>query len=241
VTVQVVVPFRGGCPHRERAWHFVRERYASIHPDWDVVEAPAPEGPWSKGAAVKPAVRGCDAEIVIQADADVWSDGLERAVYAVICGQAEWAVPHRMVHRLSEVGTEAVLEGKDWRELADGPHLHGDRFYAQRPYEGLWGGGIVVARRSVMLDCPIDSRFQTWGQEDEAWALALQCLYGKGWRGKADLVHLFHPPAERENRRYGSKAGRALHGRYRKARRDPEQTRALIAEAEEESWVSTAC
>jgi hypothetical protein len=228
--VAVVVPFRGGCPHRERAWHWVRERYRSVHPEWEVIEAPAPEGPWSKGGALNPAIRGCDAQIVIQADADVWCDGLERAVYALVCGQASWAMPHKMVHRLGEKGTAAILAGAEWREQKD---------LAQRPYPGLWGGGILAARRDVLVDCPMDSRFQTWGQADESWAIALRCLYGKGWRGTADLVHLFHPPAERESRRHGSKASRALHGRYRKARRDPEQMRALIAEAEEDSWAST--
>jgi hypothetical protein len=230
--VAVVVPFRGGCPYRERAWEWVQARYVEHHPDWEVIEAPAPEGPWSKGAAVNPVVGECEAEIVIQADADVWCNGLERAVYALVCGQASWAMPHRLVHRLGEEGTAAVLGGTEWRVQTD---------FAQRPYEGLWGGGVLVARREVLVDCPIDTRFQTWGQEDESWALALHCLYGKGWRGTADLVHLFHPPADRENRRYGSKAGRALYARYRKARRDPEQMRALIAEAEEDSWASTAC
>jgi hypothetical protein len=223
--VQVVVPYRsGGCPHRERAWRWVRERYAEHHPDWEVVEALAPDGPWSKGGAVNPVVQECDAEIIIAADADVWCDGLERAVYAVICGQAEWGMPHRLVHRLGEEGTAAVFDGADWREQTD---------LAQRPYEGFWGGGILVARRSVFFDCPIDPRFRSWGQEDESWALALHCLHGKGWRGQADLVHCWHPPAERLNRRYGSKENRALYGRYRRSRRDPKQMRALLQEARE--------
>lgn len=222
MSVVVVVPFRGGCPYRERAWEWVQARYAEHHPGWEVIEALAPEGPWSKGAAANPAVRECGAEIVIQADADVWTDGLERAVYAVICGQAEWAVPHRLVHRLGEGATEAVLGGANWQEQAD---------LAQRPYEGFWGGGVVVGRRSVFLDCPIDPRFQTWGQEDESWALALSCLRGKGWRGTADLIHLWHPPAERQNRRYGSRESRALHSRYRRARREPKRMRALLEEA----------
>lgn len=218
----VVVPFRGGCTYRERAWDWVRSCYAEHHPDWELIDAPAPEGPWCKGAAVNQAVRECDAEIVIQADADVWCDGLERAVYALVCGKASWAVPHRLVHRLGESATTAVLQGAEWRGQSD---------LAQRPYEGLWGGGIVVARREALLDCPIDPRFQTWGQEDESWALALHCLYGKGWRGTADLVHLFHPPQERLSRRRGSRESWALRQRYHAARRSPDAMRALLEEA----------
>lgn len=153
-SVSVVVPFRGGCPYRERAWEWVQARYVEHHPDWEVIEAPAPEGPWSKGAAVNPVVRECDAEIVIQGDADVWCDGLERAVYAVICGQAEWAVPHRLVHRLGEGATSAVLAGANWWEQTD---------LAQRPYPGILGGGFVVAPKEVIRSIPIDVRFSGWG------------------------------------------------------------------------------
>jgi hypothetical protein len=102
VSVAVIVPFRGGCPHRQRAWQWVREQYISTHPDWEVVEASAPRGPWCKGAAVTPAVETSEAEIVIVADADVWCDGLERAVYAIICGQAAWTMPHTEVLRLNQ-------------------------------------------------------------------------------------------------------------------------------------------
>lgn len=103
---------------------------------------------------MNPAVRECDAEIVIQADADVWCDGLMRAVYAVICGQAEWAVPHRLVHRLGEEATAAVLDGADWRVQTE---------LAQRPYPGVLGGGFVVARKGVIQSIPLDVRFSGWG------------------------------------------------------------------------------
>lgn len=223
--VQVVVPFRGGCPHRERAWRWVQERYRSIHPEWEVVEAPAPEGPWCKGAAINPAVEASEAEIVIQADADCWTDGLADAVAAVEAGAA-WAVPHSKVFRLSEQGTEAVLGGADWKAAyrAEGGAV-------QRPYEGFLGGGFVVARPDVLRAAPIDLRFRSWGNEDESHALGLNALFGAPWRGEADLLHLWHPQPPRLNRRRGSKESWDLRCRYFKVRNDPDAMRALLEEA----------
>lgn len=220
MAVAIVVPFRGGCPHREQAWGWVQAHYAEHHPDWDLIDAPAPDGPWSKGAAVNPVVERCEAGIVIQADADVWCDGLERAVYAVACGLAAWSIPHALVHRMSEDGTAAVATGADWR----------DQPLAQEPYRGIEGGGVVVARREVFCSAPLDRRYVGWGQEDESQAIALRTLWGDPWRGEADLLHLWHPPQERYTRRRGSPQGWALRGRYRAARDDPAAMAALIEE-----------
>lgn len=219
MSVCVILPRAGDCPHRERAWEWVQARYVEQHPDWQIVEAHGPE-PWCKGAAVNPAVEATDAEIVVVADADVWCDGLERAVYAIACGEANWGMPHRQVHRLDETGTAAVLAGESWkRQPLD-----------QRPYQGVWGGGIVVGRREVLLEAPLDCRFQSWGQEDQSWAVALHCLAGRGWRGAADLVHLFHPPQQRLTRARGSTQSWQLYRRYCKTRNDPAAMKALIEE-----------
>jgi hypothetical protein len=230
--VAVVVPWRPRCRHREAAWEYVQGLYAEHCPDWQVIEARAPDGPWCKAAAAHPAIESADAEVVIVADADVWCDGLERAVMAVVCGRASWAMPHKKVHRLSEAGTAAVLAGERWED---------QRRLEQRAYEGVWGGGIVVAQRDVLLDARLDPRFRSWGQEDTSWALGLQCLYGKGWRGDAPLIHFWHPPQDRLTRQKGSEEGWELYRRYRQARRDPDKMRALISEGvEEEPWPSIA-
>lgn len=152
MSVAVVIPYGGECEHRKRAWGSLRERYGTHHPDWQLVEAEAPRGPWSKGAAVNPAVESCDADVLILADADVWTDGLPEAVAQVEAG-APWAIPHTLVHRLSEVGTAAALDGADWREQP----------IDQAPYRGIPGGGVVVAPREVIHSIPLDVRFTGWG------------------------------------------------------------------------------
>lgn len=223
MTVTVVLPWRGGCAHRTRALGWVMSRYAQHHPNWPVFVATAPDesGPWSKARAAMPAIEAADDGIVVLADADVWTDGLADAVAAVESGAYGWAVPHRLVWRLTEGGTDAVLAGADWR---------GQRL-AQRQYPGVLGGGIVVASRETLLTAPLDPRFEGFGQEDQSLALALDTLGGDMWRGDADLVHCWHPPQDRMDRKYGSPRSAGLHDRYRQASGDPAAMRELIAEA----------
>jgi hypothetical protein len=98
-----------------------------------------------------PAVARSTADIVVVSDADVWCD-LTEAIEAVKCG-APWAKPHRDVYRLSEAGTEAFYSGADYRDLP----------LDREVYRGVAGGGVVVARREVILSIPLDSRFTGWG------------------------------------------------------------------------------
>jgi len=198
----------------------VQRLYLERHPDWRVVEAPASDGPWCKGAALAPVIEDCDAAIVVQADADVWTDGLGKAVSAVEDG-APWAIPHLLVHRLSEDGTAAMLAGKAWK----------DQPLDQRPYRGIQGGGIVVATSDVMRAVPVDSRFTAWGQEDECHAAALNALVGPPWRGDAVLWHCWHPPQPRMTRRRGSRESWELRKCYMQARKDPCAMSALIEES----------
>lgn len=167
-----------------------------------------------------PALRSSTAEVAVIADADVWTDGIERAIRALVCGMAEWAVPHRRVLRLSEASTDQLLEtGHPGEEL--------DR----RAYEGRLGGGIVIARREALLSVPMDRRFEGWGSEDEAFGVALETILGPCWRGNADLLHLFHPPEPRITRRIGSQENWDLYRRYARTYGQPERMKELLKEA----------
>lgn len=223
--VEVRVPWRPAGPDRGRAWGFVNRFYAENHPTWPVHTALAPAGDWSKGRALSPAVERSIADIIVVADGDVVTDRLTEAVKAVQDG-ANWACPHELVHRLDAEGTDRLIAGDNSRPT-----------YQQKPYRGVLGGGIVVARREVIISTPLDRRFIGWGlsgQEDMAWAVALQCLHGAPWRGTADLWHLWHPLPERLTRKYGNDGGRRLYRRYLKCRNDPAAMRALIEEGRHE-------
>lgn len=215
--VECVVPFTGDCPYRRAAWDWVRER----------LPYPARTGscevPWIKARAVMPAIEASDAEIVIVHDADVFCPSLPDAVRAVQEG-APWAVPHRGVHRLTEMASEVYMARGELEGLT----------MDEKVSLGMIGGGIVVGRREVLLDVPLDPRFVGWGQEDHAWGLALATLHGQPWRptSYSPLVHLWHPPQERMTRRSGSPASKDLVNRYAQALDRPDRMRALLKEAE---------
>jgi len=216
-SVAVLIPWAGSCPHREAARQHVRAWYAANFPEWKIHWGESGEGPaWCKAQAVAFALCETNAKILVVADADCIAPGLGEAVRQVSEG-APWAVPHRLVHRFSQGATARILAGEDpsgWpRERA---------LYDQMPYPGYEGGGIVVLRRDVYEQLPLDPRFMGWGQEDEAWATALSRVHGKPWRRTNEpLWHLWHPPQKRMSRSTGSHAGRALLAHYRKLY-DPE-------------------
>lgn len=226
MSVEVVVPWRSGCEHRERSWKWLSERWAKTHPDFRINRCEALRGAqggaWVKARAVMPGIEASGAEVVIVADADVWSDDFAGAVDAVRSGEAAWALPHKAVWRLSQAATDQLLAGADPVDLD----------LDERAYLGVRGGGAVVARREALLEVPLDPRFIGWGQEDHSWGMALHVLLGRPWISKAWLLHLWHPPQERFDRRFGSPAGRELWKRYGLAARlGPEAMRDLLKEA----------
>jgi hypothetical protein len=211
----VVVPWRPGDAHREAAWSWVRSRYEAEHPTWQVVPGTC-TGPWVKAHAVADALTRTDADRILIADADCWSNRLAWALDQL----DEWpyAIPHHTVYRLTEAATAAVLAG--------GP-LGGET--TQHPYKGYAGGGFLALHRDLYEQVPLDPRFVGWGQEDQAWHLALRRIAGHGPRGRADLWHLFHPPQPRLSRQTGSEASAALLHRYQRAN-TAEKMADLIAE-----------
>lgn len=215
MAVAVVVPCRLEDDHRRAAWSWVRNRYAEHHPDWEVVTGTC-TGPWVKAHAVADALAKTDADRLLIADADCWSDGLRKAVDGL--DEWPWAIPHHLVHRLTEAATAAVLAG--------GP-LEGPT--TQQPYKGYPGGGFLALHRDLYERVPLDPRFIGWGQEDSAWYQALRRIAGAGWRGRADLWHLWHEPQPRMSRQLGSEASGELLHRYQMAS-TPEKMAALIAE-----------
>lgn len=196
--IAVLIPFANGTPWRRRALQHVMAWYSDHLENARILIGNSPE-PWCKAQAVAAALAKTNGEpIVVIADADCLVPGLPEAVRAVRNGVA-WAMPHLKVYRFGTQATERIY-------LGDEPgSLTGRRiWYDQEPYKGYEGGGVTVLRRDVYLDCPLDPGFIGWGQEDEAWALALNGLYGPPARGTAPLYHLWHEKPARKTRYVGS-------------------------------------
>ncbi|MCC9712074.1 hypothetical protein E4N62_46835 [Streptomyces sp. MNU76] len=222
LTVSVIVPWRPDGAEREAAWAWARARWHERFPGWQIVTGTPPDGVWCKAAAVAAALPDATGDVLVLADADVWCEGVLQAV-TVIAEGAPWAIPHHRVYRLAPESTRTVLEGAP----LGGP-------LAQRAYPGFAGGGMTVLPRATYERIPLDARFTGWGQEDEAWAIALACLAGTPWRGTAPMWHLWHPPQPRLTRRWGSDESLALWELYHRARLDPHAMRAVLAGATRE-------
>lgn len=210
--IAVLIPFGNGTPWRKRALEHVMS--------WYVSELEKPRillgfggQPWCKAQAVAEAVAKSSEPVVVIADADCITPGLKQAVRAVQQGAAEWAVPHLKVYRMGQQATRAIFDG------AHPGSLTGKTVWLdQAPYKGYEGGGITVMRRETYLDCPLDPAFRGWGQEDEAWAMALNGLHGAPWRGRAPLYHLWHEKPPRVSRYAGSAESVARLWEYKEAR-----------------------
>lgn len=230
-SVNVVIPWRPGCGHREAALRYVVGRWAELGYDCTLGEYEG-EGRWCKALAVQRGIDATDREFLIIADADVWCDGMQDLVKSLLRG-SPWVVPHRMVHRLSQDATMRVLAG----EAEPNSRMPLDVLKSRthplgRPYVGRLGGGIVGLPRRIWDECPLDQRFKGWGHEDESWALALEHLYGPANRHDARLWHLWHPPQERIAWGLGSVASDELFKRYHMAatNRDRSEMRSLLDE-----------
>lgn len=220
IMVSVLIPLSGNCPYRTAAWRYVHAWYRQHHPDFQVVCGVVPSTlPWCKATAVSAAACQAEGEVYVIADADCFSPSLDQAVSAVH-NDWQWAMPHYTVNRLSKDATYQVYQGHDPAKFP-----RNRQWYAQLPYVGFPGGGITVVRRQVYEQAPLDPRFVGWGQEDEAWALALRSLYGRPWRpSRSPLWHLWHPPQRRMTRSVGSERSRDMLRQYKEARTKQQMT-----------------
>lgn len=223
IDCSIVIPYRPDTPQREAIYRWCR-RYWQAR-GYTVVTGRCLAGPWIKAKAVAAAMARVKTPWVAVADADILISDLEWACHGLEREGRRWAVPHWMVYRLRSDATALLLEVPPETEYPmAGIGLH----FADLPYPGHIGGGLVVLQTDDYYQVPLDPRFEGWGHEDDAWGMALQVLLGPPWRGDAPLYHLWHPPQARPSRAYGSEASQALYAQYRQARRDREQFRALV-------------
>lgn len=219
--IAVVIPYRPDGGQRDRLLAWTSQRYAEALPDVPVVLGDCnPDRPFNRAEGIVTGALRVDADVLIVADGDCWSDGIFDAIEQVRSG-TPWAVPHLRLHRLTEQATERVLAGGRPEDQDD---------YAERPYKGHAAGTLLVIPRSTLLDVPPDVRMTGWGQEDDAWALALRGLVGKPWRGEEPCWHLWHAPQPRRDRGVGNETNLALYRRYKACRYDPVRMRALVEE-----------
>lgn len=227
--VTVVIPFAGNDPDRLAARTWTMRQYMTRHRGWHITtSAPGdPDEPWSKAVAVRRILDAVEPEgILVIADADVFCQGIEISTGSIkLQGRyCQWSMPHNLVCRFTRKATERILAGAEpWTQLGDGNTEQG-------LYKGFEGGGITVLTRSLYEQVPLDPRFVGFGQEDEAWGLALRTMAGVPSQGTQPLYHLYHTPQPRIDRHWGSVASRELYDRYAVASGNAEKMREILDE-----------
>ena len=217
MSVDIIIPTAGDCPHRAAALTYVARRWIDLDVSVKIGEM---EGPWSKAVAVADALERSTADVIVIHDSDSWADDTVPAIESVQ-GGASWACPFLMVKRLRANVTDNVYGGAP---------LGGALM--KTPHRAVPGGGIVVITRDLYDRVPLDPRFVGWGHEDEAWGAALRAIAGPAVCFTGDLWHLWHPPAEKSHTPE-RRENRALRARYMKARRSADDMRQIVAEARE--------
>lgn len=215
MTVSVLIPWRATDEWRTRALAWTTERYRSF--GWEIVLGRC-SGPWCKPAAVADAERRSHGDVLVVADADVWTESIEQAVHDVGSGLHAWIAPGQRVIRLNGEGTEQVYNGEPF----------GSRLRRERFHRFVVGGGVTVIDREVYRDVPLDPLFVGWGGEDIAWGWALRTLVHPAVQYRSILWHLWHPPAEDNGNANAVTEARA--GAYRDALSSRSAMRALIEE-----------
>jgi len=221
--IRVVIPFGGDDPHRQASLDWLTGHLPELLPSATVTVGRC-DGVWSKAVAVANAISPdwSDGDVLVVHDADVWIPTLPAVLQFL--GTHGWVVPHLGVHRMNEALSARVLAGDvSFDEL-------GRDNWDQPPYLGIVGGGCVALTVASYRLCPLDPRFEGWGQEDESWGYALQRIHGTPWRGSQQLYHFWHPHPRRRSRQTGSVEGEQLKMRYRAARSDRTRMERLLAE-----------
>lgn len=227
--ISFIIPYRSdGTKERERSFRFVYGELALYFPDAEIIVADN-DGPFSRAAARNEGAKSATGELLGFVDADSWVR--PQQLDALISHERFVSIksgpmfPYSRYYALSELGTEEFFKGamRPWEVeyVFPGPDP------IDRP--PAVGGVIAVRREDFDLVNGYDERFRGWGEEDRAFAFALETLVGPLMRVEGDLYHLWHPAPESE--RFDGPhfaANRALGDRYRVAAGDRDAMRSII-------------
>jgi hypothetical protein len=222
VTVAVVMPWRGGDPERERHHTAVRSYLRQLLPHAVHLDADSGHQPFSRDGTRNYGVRLAErhaADVVVLCDADTLVEAapLHAAINAAPDGVLH--LPFTRYRGLSRAGTR----GFTFSGMKD-PYAH------PTEDETTWstGGVLVIQPAAWWRAGGMDERFQGWGGEDPAFAIAAGAILGPVVRHEGTIHHLWHPATRLRDPSYA--ANMALGRRYDAAEGDACAVRVIVAE-----------
>lgn len=224
--VVVLVPRRAGDPARDKAWEYVKARWASL--GWPIHEGHHDDGPFNAAAARNAAARDAgEWDVAVFADADTIPRDFEsvRRGVALAAQTGSFVRPYRRYVNLDEPASAAVMQTGVLPATPPRPN----RWEAGAKMLLDAHGGIAIVPRDLWETVAgYDERFVGWGSEDTAFGLACATLGGLR-QIDGEVWHLWHPLQERDPATPQYHANVALRRRYERARR-PALMRELIGE-----------
>jgi hypothetical protein len=223
--VVVLVPRRPDGGHRDRVWAWLRSRWETEHPDWDLYEGTeSGAGPFNRAAAINDAAERAgdwDAAVIADADSLVSAQQASTAVALAACtGQIVFG--YERFRYVTEAMTARIMGGYlgDW--------VPG----VEWTMEGTCSSMLAVSRPLWDEVGGFDRGFVGWGFEDVAFSLACQSLGGGMHRIAGDVWHLWHEPSpvtgDSESPIWQANKSRV--DLYMEAAYDPARTRRLLAQ-----------
>lgn len=218
----ILVPRRPDRGPRDRVWQFIKPHWELIGP---VFEGEHLDGPFNRSAAVNAASKAAgDWEVAIIIDSDVIVDAAQvREAVQSVRRRGLHVLAYKTRVHIGESTTERIIAGRtvNWnqgREMV----LRDSCSSANVIRRDLWDA----------VD-GFDEGFIGWGWEDVAFRYATDCLSGSLMQKVTGTCwHLWHPRSTEVANRADplQVANRERHELYRRARRDPDAMRSLIAE-----------
>lgn len=212
--VAVLVPRRSDGGQRDRVWAWVRDRWQTEHPDWQLVEGHNHDEPFNCSAARNAARQGTHAEVLFLADADTFLDPAQAAeAVGAAARTGRITVAHDRFRYLGTRMSRRVLAG--WT----GDLMPGVAF----TMECTVSCGVAIPSRLFDEVGGFDEGFVGWGGEDVAFHLAATAIGGGEERVPGDIWHLWHPTSPRDEETFQRRLSW-----YADVAGDPVRMRALL-------------
>ncbi len=219
----VIIPYRKGCPWRDRSLPVVQRWWETICPDWPVSVADDGGTPFSRGGSLNLGVEYSGVDVIVAADSDllIGHTQIRRAV-ELAAETAGLVQPFDRLDRYSENATRRLWEAP-WRAF-DGTFTPMTSW--GRNVVPLVGGINVLSRETWELAGGWLPGFRGWGHEDVAFEAQCSTLAGPTRHVAGTVAHLAHPIAARDR----DQANNDLAVRVMAATGDPEAMRKVIAD-----------
>lgn len=200
--ISVLVPYRPDGAHRQRTWDWLRQRWAMLCPEAEVIvqgdDGGAHPGQFNHPLAINRAAERASHDVFIVADCDTAFDpGWVREAARLVAAEAEpWVMP-RFYDKLTARATDILLSSSPATPLDEDNIAP---MVAQREWRGdsiCWSGLVVVHRSGFETVGGYDERIAWWGGDDICFGLTMDALVGRHHRLDGSAVHCWHPaPSE---------------------------------------------